>query len=187
MRSLELGVSRNTVVAAFEQLVAEGYLESRTGDGTYVSRALPDDMLSVRTATTHRKVTHAAHSSTATTATIALSKSAQALYAAHLGAWAADGEPRAFRPDMLALDHFPFQVTSGSQQGIDLATRTLLNPGDSAWMEDPGYRSAKGALIAVGAKLIPVPVDEQGLRIDAGETACPNPVQFLDALKTPRL
>src|SRR4051794_31865501 len=37
----ELGVSRNTVVNAFDQLLAEGYLEGQVGSGTYVSRALP--------------------------------------------------------------------------------------------------------------------------------------------------
>ena len=41
----ELGVSRNTVMNAFEQLLAEGYLEGQVGSGTYVSRALPDEML----------------------------------------------------------------------------------------------------------------------------------------------
>src|SRR5262249_33738075 len=41
----ELAVSRNTVVNAFDQLIAEGYVESRTGDGTYVAHALPEDLL----------------------------------------------------------------------------------------------------------------------------------------------
>jgi GntR family transcriptional regulator/MocR family aminotransferase len=40
----ELGCSRNTVLNAFEQLGAEGYLESRPGSGTYVSRVLPDSL-----------------------------------------------------------------------------------------------------------------------------------------------
>jgi GntR family transcriptional regulator/MocR family aminotransferase len=44
----EFQVSRNTVVNAFEQLLAEGYLEGRVGDGTYVSRALPEEVLQVR-------------------------------------------------------------------------------------------------------------------------------------------
>src|ERR1044071_3466393 len=43
----ELGVSRNTVMNAFEQLLAEGYLEGQVGSGTYVSRALPAEMLSI--------------------------------------------------------------------------------------------------------------------------------------------
>lgn len=229
-----LSVSRNTVVTAFEQLIAEGYLESRTGDGTYVSCALPDDMLAVRTpaipaksgSTTTAKVVHQNANSNGhvTRQPIILSRSSQAVESAKLGQWIADDDPRPFRPDTLALDHFPTHiwsrlvarcwrnvttrllsyaepegyrplreaiaaylgisrgvrcapeqvlVTSGSQQGIDLAARTLLDPGDPVWMENPGYRGALGALIAVGAKLVPVPVDDEGLRVDVGEMACP--------------
>ncbi len=43
-----LGVARNTVMNAFDQLLAEGYLEGRVGDGTYVTRVLPDDLLHAR-------------------------------------------------------------------------------------------------------------------------------------------
>ncbi len=43
-----LGVARNTVLNAFDQLLAEGYLEGRVGDGTYVTRVLPDDLLYAR-------------------------------------------------------------------------------------------------------------------------------------------
>src|ERR671939_498034 len=45
----ELSVSRNTVLNAFEQLLAEGYVEGQVGSGTYVSRALPDELLHART------------------------------------------------------------------------------------------------------------------------------------------
>jgi GntR family transcriptional regulator/MocR family aminotransferase len=41
----ELAVSRNTVLIAFEQLLAEGYVEGRVGAGTYVTRTLPDEIL----------------------------------------------------------------------------------------------------------------------------------------------
>lgn len=41
----DLGVSRNTVVAAVDRLTAEGYLEARIGSGTFVCRALPDDAM----------------------------------------------------------------------------------------------------------------------------------------------
>lgn len=41
----DMGVSRNTVLNAFEQLIAEGYLEGAVGSGTYVARALPEEML----------------------------------------------------------------------------------------------------------------------------------------------
>lgn len=46
----ELRCSRNTVVGAFEQLLAEGYLEGRRGSGTYVSSVLPDELLTARRA-----------------------------------------------------------------------------------------------------------------------------------------
>src|SRR5215469_3657463 len=41
----ELHVSRNIVIIAFEQLLAEGYIESRTGAGTFVTKTLPDEVL----------------------------------------------------------------------------------------------------------------------------------------------
>ena len=40
----ELGCSRNTILGAFEQLVAEGYLEGRIGSGTYVADNLPEEV-----------------------------------------------------------------------------------------------------------------------------------------------
>src|SRR5437868_12250852 len=42
----ELQVSRNTVVAAFDQLATEGYLQSRLGGGSYVASVVPDEMMS---------------------------------------------------------------------------------------------------------------------------------------------
>jgi GntR family transcriptional regulator/MocR family aminotransferase len=44
----ELKVSRITVLSAFEQLYAEGYLETSVGSGTYVSRSIPDDLVTLR-------------------------------------------------------------------------------------------------------------------------------------------
>ncbi|MEX0760196.1 MAG: winged helix-turn-helix domain-containing protein, partial [Tistlia sp.] len=44
----ELGCSRNTVLGALDQLLAEGYLEGRRGSGTYVSSVLPDELLTAR-------------------------------------------------------------------------------------------------------------------------------------------
>ncbi|HWS55899.1 MAG TPA: winged helix-turn-helix domain-containing protein, partial [Pyrinomonadaceae bacterium] len=44
----DLRVSRNTVMNAYEQLLAEGYVEGQTGSGTYVSRLLPEELLHAR-------------------------------------------------------------------------------------------------------------------------------------------
>jgi GntR family transcriptional regulator/MocR family aminotransferase len=64
-------------------------------------------------------------------------------------------------------------ITAGSQGALDLAVRTLLNPGDAAWIENPGYFGAQGALLAAGARLVPVPVDEQGLDVARGRALHP--------------
>ncbi len=64
-------------------------------------------------------------------------------------------------------------ITAGFQGAMGLITRTLLSPGDAVWVEDPGYVHARGALIAAGAKLIPVPVDERGMDIAAGMARAP--------------
>jgi GntR family transcriptional regulator / MocR family aminotransferase len=64
-------------------------------------------------------------------------------------------------------------VVSGSQQGLDLAARLLLDPGDEVWMEDPGYLGARSAFEAGGACVAPVPVDDEGLRVQDGEAMAP--------------
>ncbi len=64
-------------------------------------------------------------------------------------------------------------IVSGAQAALDLAARMLLDPGDMAWIEDPGYPGARGALEGAGAQLVPVPVNEDGLDVRAGRTRCP--------------
>lgn len=58
-------------------------------------------------------------------------------------------------------------ITAGSQQAIDLAIRTLTDPGDRVAIEDPGYPPARLALAAHGTRLLAVPVDADGLRVDS--------------------
>ena len=56
-------------------------------------------------------------------------------------------------------------VTTGSQQGIDLVCRMLLDEGDEVFLEDPGYLGTRANLIAHAARIVPVPVDAEGLQI----------------------
>ena len=63
-------------------------------------------------------------------------------------------------------------VVAGTQQAIDLVARVLLDPGDSVWVEDYGYLAARGALTAAEARLVPVPVDEEGIDVAAGARLC---------------
>jgi GntR family transcriptional regulator/MocR family aminotransferase len=59
-------------------------------------------------------------------------------------------------------------VVSGAQRAMDLLCHLLLDPGDEAWMEEPGYPGARSALVAAGARIHPVPIDADGLDVDAG-------------------
>ena len=54
-------------------------------------------------------------------------------------------------------------VTTGSQQALQIAAQVLLNPGDEVLMEEPGYPGARLAFTSVGARLLPVPVDGEGM------------------------
>jgi len=58
-------------------------------------------------------------------------------------------------------------VTSGAQQGIDLMARLLLGPGTVVAMEDPGYPMARAMFQGTGARVAAVPVDAEGLVVDA--------------------
>jgi DNA-binding transcriptional MocR family regulator len=57
-------------------------------------------------------------------------------------------------------------ILSGSQQGLDLVARVLLDPGDVVLVEVPSYLGAIGLFRAAGARLLGVPVDEEGMRTD---------------------
>ncbi len=57
-------------------------------------------------------------------------------------------------------------ITNGSQQGLDLISKVLLNPGDLVIAEEPGYVGGLGALSNYQGSIIPVPIDEEGLCTD---------------------
>jgi GntR family transcriptional regulator / MocR family aminotransferase len=56
-------------------------------------------------------------------------------------------------------------VVSGSQQALDITARVLFDPGTPVWVEDPGYYLGRAALQSAGCRLVPVPVDEEGMNI----------------------
>ncbi len=67
----------------------------------------------------------------------------------------------------VACDAEDVIVTAGAQQAFDLLARLLVTPGQTrVAVEDPGYPGLRAALLAAGAKLVPVPVDAEGLRVD---------------------
>jgi GntR family transcriptional regulator/MocR family aminotransferase len=57
-------------------------------------------------------------------------------------------------------------ITHGAQQALDLLARVLLNPSDVVVMEEPGYPPARACFTAMGARVVGVPVDAEGLRVE---------------------
>ncbi|HEX7049094.1 MAG TPA: PLP-dependent aminotransferase family protein [Longimicrobiales bacterium] len=64
-------------------------------------------------------------------------------------------------------------VLTSSQQALDLAARLLVEPGEPVWVEDPGYPGARAALAAHGGRLVPVPVDADGMLVEEGVRRAP--------------
>ncbi|NOG71346.1 PLP-dependent aminotransferase family protein [Roseicella sp. DB1501] len=218
----QLGLARNTVVAAYDQLLAEGFIEGRVGAGSFVSRDLPEapellprrrDDASATVPPPAAPVPSAAPSKVLSAAeALAEGGVPEALAALPFNTgrtgwdgrsqrvWRAlsirrlaapdpamfgYGDPRGSRALREAIARYlraaravrcdPDQVmvTAGAQQAIDLVLRVLLAPGDPVWVEDPCYPALRGALAAAGARLVPVPVDTQGLDVAAGIAAAP--------------
>ena len=214
----ELGLARNTVLNAFDQLYAEGYLARRVGDGTYVSKELPDDLLHVKRVNDVGRNPKRNGRSLSTWGRAAVSISVSP------GNYL--GPPKPFRTGTPALDAFPYKlwgrllaqrwkesaraiapygdsagylplrqavasylsttrgvrcvpdqviITCGSLHALEIIARVILEAGDSAWLEDPGFLGARAALTAAGAQLVPVPVDADGLNLAAGVARGANP------------
>ena len=185
----ELGVSRNVAIAVFEQLAAEGYVHSRVGDGTRVAD-IPPELIGGAPAMRSRSSNMGATARQPRQAfPSALSERSRSLAGVtrgvpgpeRLGYADASGDPRlcaaiaAHLQASRGVDCAPERVivVTGAQAALDLCVRLLLDPGDAAWTEDPGYSGAKAALIGAGAKIEAIPVDVEGLDVAAGEARCP--------------
>ncbi|HEV2419877.1 MAG TPA: PLP-dependent aminotransferase family protein [Terriglobia bacterium] len=196
----QYNVSRGTVVTAFEQLHAEGYVISQVGAGTRVNERLPAHILGAR------KQQIPARKTPAPVRGLPFSQPARpfrpyepAIAEFPMETWArvasrrlrrssasllAIGDPAGYGPLREAIAAYlgssrgancpPDQIAivSGVQQGLDILGRILLKPGEPVWMEDPGYFGATAVFRNAGAKIIPVPVDEHGLMVSKGKRLC---------------
>jgi GntR family transcriptional regulator/MocR family aminotransferase len=63
-------------------------------------------------------------------------------------------------------------IVAGIQQGLDLTARLVLDSGDSVWVEDPCFFGVRSMFHALAAKIIPVPVDTNGLNVEEGKRRC---------------
>jgi GntR family transcriptional regulator / MocR family aminotransferase len=193
-----LCVARASVVAAYEQLFAEGYLSGKIGSGTYISFDLPESVDKGQLGQARRRVAEPRRIrgraldigefpesmaqcddrpfNTGRTfvdeRTVAIwrkltVRSLRSFSVRELGYSDPSGsiELRTAICQYLqaarAVQCTPDQiiVTSGTQQGIDIAIRVLLRPDDEVWVEDPGYPLTQRALAIAGVKLRPIPVD----------------------------
>jgi GntR family transcriptional regulator / MocR family aminotransferase len=218
----ELNISRVPVVNAFEQLQAEGYLQTFTGAGTCVASSIPQETIAAAARKTTGKQGNRTSGPNQKKGARRISQPSAAARAAPQPWLNISG---AFRMHVPALDRFPIDIWSrlvarnarkpakeqlaygdtmgyapfreaiaeylgtvravrcdpsevmaiaGSQQGLQLSTRVLLNRGDPVWMEEPGYPGAHQAFAAAGTRLIPVPVDSEGLNVEEGIRRCAN-------------
>ncbi len=199
----QLGISRNTVLAAYGQLQAEGYVDSRPASGLTVAaldtgpaRTDPIPALCGERRISRRAAVLGAGMGGDTADALPLSPrgSDAALFPAREwsrllarrwrrpgAALLAGGDAAGYLPLRQAIaEHLgrsrgvrcvagQVVVVSGSQQALDLAARLLLDPGEGAWIEEPGYTGLKAALRAAGAVPMPVPVDGLGFDPRAAE------------------
>jgi len=63
-------------------------------------------------------------------------------------------------------------IVAGSQQALEISARVLLDAGDPAWVEEPGYWLTRHVLTLAGCCPVPVPVDDEGLDVTAGIKRC---------------
>jgi GntR family transcriptional regulator/MocR family aminotransferase len=199
----EWGVSRTTVTAAYGQLIAEGYLETRQGARATLAQGLGPDVTQFRrtpaTATARlsrygqrvsdlpapvrsppgRLIADFRYGDLAAAdfPTLAWRKAMNAAILrrpASLRYGDPSGSPELrdalqaylWRARGLRCDPDQIIIANGSQQGLDLCARLLLEPGDPVLIENPCYALARQTFAAVGAVPIPVDVDCEGMRID---------------------
>ena len=202
-----VGVHRNTVLAAYRELMAEGWITTEPARGTFVSVALPEVSLrkvlpasSTRAELSQRvgyelgplaapepfpelprgalslsggipdvRLTPAAPLARAYRRALRLGARALLTYGNPAGC----EELRIMLARMLsatrglAVNETSLVVTRGSQMALDLVARTLVSPGDVVAVEGLGYRPAWEAFRAAGARLVALPVDEDGIDVGA--------------------
>ena len=188
-----LEVSRTTVVLAYARLREEGFVESRQGSGSWISRRagaasprLGDERSRSFLVDT---VTRAAAEEPAGTigflgaclpgtgvpledawraATADVAEMAGGTGYSPQG-WPALRRAIADRLERRGLPTSPDEilVTNGAQQAIDLVGRLLVARGDAVVIEDPTYPGAIDALALAGARLLGVPVSSSGVDIEA--------------------
>ena len=137
----ELNISRNTVLNAYRQLLAEGYLDGKEGSGTFVARILPEQLLAAPSPAFHKR--KIVQSTQAKTSQPVFSERAKAQIA--VAQPPSDGKlPRPFTPEAPALDAFPYQIWS--RLVVRQVRRMPVNM--YVYQDSAGYRPLREAIAA---------------------------------------
>ncbi|MEL7628011.1 PLP-dependent aminotransferase family protein [Pectobacterium aroidearum] len=196
VRSLasELNLARGTVEMAYQMLASEGYFMTRGPAGTIVSPRLENLGESGHIATSLSQIPTRPQTEAEQVqpfqlglpALDAFPRKSWARLAAHNlrtldTAAMIYPDPAGYEPLRRAIATYlgisrgitctyeQVFITAGYRGALELVCRTLLQPGDSGWFEDPGYLFARQFLERAGMHLEPVPVDEEGLNVDMGQ------------------
>jgi GntR family transcriptional regulator/MocR family aminotransferase len=196
----QLGIGRSTVVDAYGELTAEGWLEGRGRRGTFVTDSAHQRGAG-RDAATHAARPHLAHrlgppaaeqvqphmdwrlGQAGTLAFPLASWRAACKYAGRALPPADYGDPRGEpclreaiatwlgRHRALQVSERQVFVTHGAAQALDQIAQLLLRPGDAVVVENPGYRQAAQIFGRYGATVRSVPVDGSGMDVEAAFAA----------------
>jgi len=154
--ALEISVARGTILNAYEQLLAEGYVEGEMGGGTYVARQLPDELLQAPSI----QASLLPRDSSGRTLSQRGMAMASTAYASSF-----DLSPvRVFRPGLAALDAFPLKIWSQiTSRHARQRSYDLLNYGDPA-----GYKPLRQAIAAYLGSVRAVKCDYEQVIIVTG-------------------
>jgi GntR family transcriptional regulator/MocR family aminotransferase len=187
----DLGWARGTVAAAYEQLVAEGYLESRTGVGTVVAsvgRHTPAEPVEPRYGGLNLDLLPGAPEPGGFPVAAWLRASRDALTAAHPRSFDygnGQGEPTLRqalatylgRARGVSADPDHVVVTAGVTQALWLISRVVAaRGGRTLAMEDPCHEPHRDAVRDAGLEVVPLPVDRYGARVDTLDALRPDAV-----------
>jgi GntR family transcriptional regulator / MocR family aminotransferase len=186
----QLDVARATVVEAYEQLIGEGYIETRPGSGTSVAAELPENLLTAGGKKPQRKAV----------ARPPIREPARP-FRSGLVDWESFPHDEWGRilgrfwrnPPISLLEHndvfgwMPLReaisahlfewrgiacdasqvlVTAGGADAFDLIRRALFSGGDKIWIEEPGYATARRVFSIGGLDVVPVPIDHEGFNVE---------------------
>lgn len=193
-----LGVARGTVKAAYEWLAAEGLIEGRGAAGTRVGGGLAGRSPKPSPAPLPQPAALPDPAFGVAPPPFQMGLPALDAFPRTLWARLAARQARRLTPGMLTYQHpagdarlrqaiaaylavargvacdpDAVLITAGYTGALGLITRALLAPGEAAWLEDPGFPRAREALALAGARIVPVPVDAEGMIVPAGVAAAP--------------